>query len=488
MQPRGHLLSAVMIAVCLTMAHAGAMGQESYRTQLFRDVDAARARAKESNADVCAPTSFSKGLDAYIEAQNSYQRGRPIDEIQERIRSSMKYFNAATEATRAANTLFASTLAARNDAMTADAMRSSPDTWTKAEGLLRSAAMSLEEGNARSARDDAGEAQGLYRKAELEAIKANFLAPARTLLDRASEMKAKTTAPQTLERAHKLLNLAEAMIQQNRYDNGEARRLAEEASYEAAHAIYLHQLITSMRKDGRDVEDAFLQSETAIAKIGQALDTHVRFDSGFVAPVQQIVNAARTKDSTMARMADSLKLMESQTEILRQRVATLETRAGLAGNADRERQDEERRKHDQTVALASILFTSEDGVVLRDGNNVILRIHGLEFGPGKTAIDPQFSGLLSKIARAIRMFPNCQLTVEGHTEAGGTESVNLRISEGRAEAVAAYLRGFLSPSTPIVTQGYGSSRPLADNDTMEGRARNRRIDIIIIPEWAIVRR
>ena len=348
--------------------------------------------------------------------------------------------------------------------------------------------MSLEEGNARSARDDAGEAQGLYRKAELEAIKANFLAPARTLLDRASEMKAGTTAPQTLERAHKLLNLAEAMIQQNRYDNGEARRLAEEASNEAAHAIYLHQLITSMRKDGRDVEDAFLQSETAIAKIGQALDTHVRFDSGFVAPVQQIVNAARTKDSTMARMADSLKLMENQTETLRQRVAALETRAGLAGDADRERKDEERRKHDQTVALASILFTSEDGVVLRDGNSVILRIHGLEFGPGRTTIDPQFSGLLSKIARAIRMFPNCQLTVEGNTEAGGTESVNLHISEGRAEAVAAYLRGFLSPSTPIVTQGYGSSRPLADNDTMEGRARNRRIDIIIIPEWAIVRR
>jgi OOP family OmpA-OmpF porin len=477
-------------AVCIAFAVAGATAQDNFRAQLFRDAEGARLRAKEANADVLAPKSFSRAMDTYLDAKDAFQRGRPLDEIQEKIRTAARYFTASSEASKPAGIIFAGTVTARADAMSADAMRASPERWDKAEALFRSAATSLEDGDQRTARTDGAEAMGLYRAVELEAIKANFLSTAREMLARAEEMKVRTTAPQTLERAYKLANLAESMIQQNRYDNSEPRRLAEEARYEAAHAIYLHTIISQMHSQGRDLEDVILQSETTMGKISSALNLHLHFDAGMEPPVEQIIAALKNRDSIRAEDADSLRSIRAENENLRRRVGILETQAGtgVSTSADQLRKGEERKRHDQTVALASMIFTPDDGLVLRDGNTVLLRIYGLEFQPGKSTIEPRFSGLLSKIVRAVRMFPNAQITVEAHTEIGGNESLNQRISESRAEAIASYLRSTLPPSIPILSQGFGSSRGITDNITPEGRARNSRIDIIVIPEWAIVRR
>jgi len=483
-------LRALAFALCAVIAASGTHAQESYRTQLFREADAALVHAKEANAEVLAPKSFSRAMDTYLEAKDSYVRGRPIDEIQVKVKNAARYFQASTDASKPASMIFAGTLTARADAMSADAMRSMPDRWDKAEALFRSAAGSLEDGDQRSARTDGAEAMGLYRAIELEAIKSNFLSRARDILARAEEMKVRTTAPQTLERAYKLVNLAEAMIQQNRYDNGEPRRLAEEAGYEAAHAIYLHTIISQMRTQGRDLEDQILEAETTVGKIGATLNLKLKFDQGIETAVDQIIAALRNRDSLRAEDFDSLRSVRADNDNLRRRIAMLETQTGggAADPADQLRKGEERKRHDQTVALASMIFTPEDGLVLRDGNTVLLRIYGLEFQPGKSLIEPRFSGLLSKVVRAIRMFPNAQITVEAHTEGAGNESLNQRISESRAESVASYLRSVLPPSTPILSQGFGSSRPIADNTTPEGRTRNRRIDIIVLPEWAIVHR
>ncbi len=479
-------LSAVLWT--LLAAHA-APAQDNFRAQLFRDADAAHLRAKESNADVLAPKSFSRAMDTYLDAKDAFQRGRPLDEIQEKIRNAARYFLASSDASKPAAIIFAGTVTARADAMSADAMRASPERWDKAEALFRSAATSLEDGDQRTARTDGAEAMGLYRAVELDAIKSNYLSRAREMLARAEEMKVRATAPQTLERAYKLANLAESMIQQNRYDNAEPRRLAEEARYEAAHAIYLHTIISQLHTQGRDLEDEILESETTIGKIGTALNLRLRFDAGFAGPVEQIIAALKGRDSSRAEEADSLRSILSENDNLRRRIALLESQQGNAATGeDQLRKGEERKRHDQTVALASMIFTPDDGLVLRDGNTVLLRIYGLEFQPGKSTIEPRFSGLLSKIVRAVRMFPNAQITVEGHTESGGNELLNQRISDSRAEAVATYLRSALPPSTPILSQGYGGSRSITENATPEGRARNRRIDIVILPEWAIVHR
>ena len=74
--------------------------------------------------------------------------------------------------------------------------------------------------------------------------------------------------------------------------------------------------------------------------------------------------------------------------------------------------------------------------------------------------------------------------IEGHTDSQGSDEVNQKLSGNRATAVAEYLMANMGVQTPINSQGFGESRPVASNDTPEGRAKNRRIDVVITPGWA----
>jgi len=81
----------------------------------------------------------------------------------------------------------------------------------------------------------------------------------------------------------------------------------------------------------------------------------------------------------------------------------------------------------------------------------------------------------------LNMFPNSRLMVEGHTDDLGERTTNMRLSEKRALAVMQYLREAMSiPAERIQAIGYGPDKPIGTNTTKEGRAKNRRIDIIIL--------
>ena len=89
--------------------------------------------------------------------------------------------------------------------------------------------------------------------------------------------------------------------------------------------------------------------------------------------------------------------------------------------------------------------------------------------------------LLEKVEEVIEMFPDAQLMVEGHTDASGDAGANMDLSERRAYAVMQYLRqSLLIPASQVSAMGFGADRPVASNRTDEGRAKNRRIDIIIM--------
>jgi len=82
------------------------------------------------------------------------------------------------------------------------------------------------------------------------------------------------------------------------------------------------------------------------------------------------------------------------------------------------------------------------------------------------------------VQRALREFPDQSVTITGHTDSRGDEDYNQELSQRRAEAVRDYLLANMSLSAALVTaKGYGESQPIASNDTDEGRAKNRRIDV-----------
>jgi outer membrane protein OmpA-like peptidoglycan-associated protein len=90
---------------------------------------------------------------------------------------------------------------------------------------------------------------------------------------------------------------------------------------------------------------------------------------------------------------------------------------------------------------------------------------------------------LQKEVTFIRKYPGAKVRLEGHTDSIGTDEYNKGLSERRAEAVKDYLvKEGATSASKISTVGYGESRPVASNDTEEGRAQNRRVEVLILSE------
>ena len=127
------------------------------------------------------------------------------------------------------------------------------------------------------------------------------------------------------------------------------------------------------------------------------------------------------------------------------------------------------------------LFTEDEAVVSRRGENVVLSTYGFDFAVGDSEIGSSNFPLLNKISQAIEEFGQPSIIVSGHTDATGSDSLNQRLSTERAKKVGDFLVqiGELEASR-VSTRGLGETQPLASNETVAGRARNRRIEILIV--------
>jgi outer membrane protein OmpA-like peptidoglycan-associated protein len=103
------------------------------------------------------------------------------------------------------------------------------------------------------------------------------------------------------------------------------------------------------------------------------------------------------------------------------------------------------------------------------------------FATGKSELLATASARLGEVADALADQPERGITVVGHTDAQGDDSYNLKLSERRAEAVRTYLisRGIAADRVKAV--GRGKTEPIADNNSPEGRANNRRVEIVLAP-------
>jgi OOP family OmpA-OmpF porin len=103
----------------------------------------------------------------------------------------------------------------------------------------------------------------------------------------------------------------------------------------------------------------------------------------------------------------------------------------------------------------------------------------IRFEPGRASIDPDSAGLLDRLVEIAMRCPTANIDVAGHTDADGEDAINQALSEKRAQAVTDYLVKAGLPADRFTALGYGSSQPVASNDTDEGKAQNRRIEFLV---------
>ena len=104
------------------------------------------------------------------------------------------------------------------------------------------------------------------------------------------------------------------------------------------------------------------------------------------------------------------------------------------------------------------------------------------FAFNKAELTPQAGPRLDKLASFLKQFPQRKLLVEGYTDAVGADAYNMELSERRAEAIREALVARGVDTTRVVTKGYGKAYPVADNASVDGRAVNRRVEVVIADE------
>lgn len=110
---------------------------------------------------------------------------------------------------------------------------------------------------------------------------------------------------------------------------------------------------------------------------------------------------------------------------------------------------------------------------------VIESLQGTLFDFDKSTLRPQAGPKLDHAADVMNEHPGIKLSIQGHTDNVGADAYNQKLSERRAQAVFDYLVGKGIDASRLMTSGYGESRPAVSNDTAEGRAQNRRTELIV---------
>ena len=123
-----------------------------------------------------------------------------------------------------------------------------------------------------------------------------------------------------------------------------------------------------------------------------------------------------------------------------------------------------------------------DVQVVRQGDDLILNIpSGINFAYNSATVEPQFQRTLDQVSQVLGQYDRTYIDIYGHTDSTGSDSYNQGLSERRADSVAAYLESRGVRGARIGTRGFGETQPIASNDTEQGRAANRRVEIKIVP-------
>jgi outer membrane protein OmpA-like peptidoglycan-associated protein len=120
--------------------------------------------------------------------------------------------------------------------------------------------------------------------------------------------------------------------------------------------------------------------------------------------------------------------------------------------------------------------------VTRSGDNIILNMPGnVTFQTNSADINSSFYPVLNSVAVVLKEFDKTVVDVAGHADSTGPDDKNLDLSQRRAGSVSSYMAAQAVNTQRLITVGYGETRPIATNDTPEGRQQNRRVEITLVP-------
>ncbi|MGH2569789.1 MAG: OmpA family protein [bacterium] len=447
-----------------------------------QEIEQATARleaARESNLDAIAPGSFAKAVQKHDDARARFEKGGKIEEIRAQLTEMNASLAKCEELEEIGNVILRDALVARADATKSSAADLQPELWGNAEKAMKAAGGKIESGDQNGARTESAKAQGLYRDAELEAIRKDVLGGVWDLQAQAKARKAPDRAPATLASAEAALTAADTAVKNDRYAREEADALAQKAMDAFTHTLSICTQVEQMDQNPKTAPESMIRGyETEIGKIADAVGAEVNFTKGVGDATSGILAATKRQEAERSKLQATITSLQGK-------VASLEgdmtgAQSQLATLSDRDAQLQKREKQELKMQEVQAAFKGDEADVLMQGDKMIIRLYGLSFPVGSAEIRPENFALLAKVQQVLGQFPKSGVSIEGHTDSQGAVEKNRTLSQARADAVREYLLANmkLNPER-VAAVGRGEDRPIANNETEDGRAKNRRIDLML---------
>ena len=370
-----------------------------------------------------------------------------------------------------------------------------------------------------------GDSGAFYRVAASEMVP-DYSTPlvvlgARRAVEIARRAGARRYAAEELGQAEKKLAVLETVWARNQNKEeryaGEARdvmRLAEQARSLTIERLEEARLLAERRaaseaisQSQSEAERARLETERAQRETARAQSEAERAQSEAErAKLEARDYRAALERSETELMTARKRVEAAQTEAERakanEEVARLEAeRAKIESDQAKQSTEEARRQFEEVKrerdALQQRLFVSLSAILetRREARGLIVNLSDVLFDFNKATLKPGAREKLSKLAGILLAYPGAyRIEIEGHTDAVGSEEYNLKLSEDRARSVRDYIaEAGIAADRIIAVRGFGKAKPVATNDTAEGRQMNRRVEIVIadtetVPESAGIKR
>ena len=436
------------------------------------------AEAYKNQTNVLAPTWFAKADASLNQAKKLLEQGAELSKVLDNIAEGRAQLQKAEEITRVTRATMPDTIKSRDLARQAGAATLGND-YTDAEQAFLSLTRAIEKGNLAYAEKNKAGVSKTFHSLELRAIKTETLGEVRKLIKQAKNSKVDKIAPRSFNIAQTKLSEADAFITQNPYQKEMMQQKANEALFMSQRMFQVAD--QSEKFKSMEPEEITLWIEKILHEItGQLAATDMR-NQPYKIQVENIVGSIDALQKDRQFMSDKVKILKSEIETKNSQIADLEGKT-LEQQVIRERLAAEKRFNQLFIEVQN-LFSPDEAEVYKKGNSLVIRLRAIQFPVGKSVIMPDNYSLLSKIQQSIRIFGEPDVIIEGHTDSTGSNEVNEHLSQQRSESVRQYLLANKTLSYDrIVAVGYGSSKPLASNATAQGRAINRRIDVIIKPQ------
>lgn len=151
---------------------------------------------------------------------------------------------------------------------------------------------------------------------------------------------------------------------------------------------------------------------------------------------------------------------------------------GVTGAVIGRKMDKQAEEIEKNVPGAKVERVGE-GIVVDFSEKIL-------FAYNKSALNTKATANLNSLVKILDEYPDTNIEIQGHTDSKGSDDYNMRLSERRASEVASYLRTRGISGPRMLTKGYGETAPVAENDSEDGRAQNRRVTFLITANQKMV--